>query len=48
MPSLRASLLEVTIPYIEYSKTTKDNVWVRVSGGIMFDDDIKRRRVRLI
>lgn len=30
-------------PYIEYSKTTKDMVWVRVSGKIQFDDDIKKK-----
>lgn len=26
-------------PYVEYSKTTADNVWIRVSGEIRFDDD---------
>ncbi len=32
-----------TVPYIEYSKTTKDMVWVRVSGEIQFDEDIKKK-----
>ncbi|HWP95416.1 MAG TPA: pyridoxamine 5'-phosphate oxidase family protein, partial [Syntrophomonadaceae bacterium] len=32
-----------TVPFIEYSKTRKDFVWVRVSGEIRFDDDIKRK-----
>lgn len=32
-----------TVPYIEFSKTTKDMVWVRVSGEIKFDDDIKKK-----
>ena len=30
-----------TVPYIEYSKTTKDMAWVRVTGEIIFEDDIK-------
>ncbi|MDR2167285.1 MAG: pyridoxamine 5'-phosphate oxidase family protein [Clostridiales bacterium] len=29
------------LPYIEYSKTTADAVWVRVRGEIKFCDDIK-------
>lgn len=29
------------VPYIEYSKTNKDMVWVRVAGKIEFDEDIK-------
>lgn len=32
-----------TVPYIEFSKTTKDMVWVRVSGEIKFDEDIKKK-----
>lgn len=32
-----------TIPYIEYSKTTKDMVWVRVSGEIHFDESMRIR-----
>jgi uncharacterized pyridoxamine 5'-phosphate oxidase family protein len=32
-----------TVPFIEYSKTSKDFVWVRVSGEITFDDDIKKK-----
>jgi uncharacterized pyridoxamine 5'-phosphate oxidase family protein len=32
-----------TVPYIEYSKTTKDLTWARVSGEIKFDDDIKKK-----
>ena len=32
-----------TVPYIEYSKTTQNMVWVRVSGEIKFDDDIKKK-----
>ncbi len=32
-----------SVPHIEYSKTTKDMVWVRVSGQIQFDDDIKKK-----
>jgi len=32
-----------TVPYIEYSKTTQDMVWVRVSGEIKFDDDLKMK-----
>lgn len=31
------------VPYIEFSITTKDMVWVRVSGEIKFDDDIKMK-----
>lgn len=32
------------VPYIEYSKTTKDMVWVRVSGKIHFDEDIVKKK----
>ncbi|TGE32177.1 pyridoxamine 5'-phosphate oxidase family protein [Desulfosporosinus sp. Sb-LF] len=35
------------VPYIEYSKTTKDMVWVRVSGEIIFDDDIRKKELIL-
>jgi uncharacterized pyridoxamine 5'-phosphate oxidase family protein len=31
------------IPYVEYSKTTKDMVWVRVSGEIHFEEDMKMK-----
>lgn len=31
------------VPYIEYSKTTQDMVWIRVSGEIKFDEDIKTK-----
>ena len=31
------------VPYIEYSKTTKEMVWTRVSGEIKFDDDITKK-----
>ena len=34
------------VPYIEYSKTTQNMVWIRVSGEIKFDDDIiKKERI---
>lgn len=33
----------VAVPYIEYSKTTKEMVWVRVSGEIRFDDSMPIR-----
>jgi len=32
------------VPYVEYSKTTKDMVWVRVSGKIQFDEDIEKKK----
>lgn len=32
------------VPYVEYSKTNKDMVWVRVSGKIQFDEDIEKKR----
>lgn len=32
-----------TVPFIEYSKTRRDMVWIRVSGEIQFDDDISKR-----
>ncbi len=33
----------VAVPYVEYSKTTKDMVWIRVSGEIHFDEDITKK-----
>lgn len=29
------------VPYVEFSKTTKDMVWVRVKGKIEFDESIE-------
>ena len=34
----------ITTPYIEYSKTTKEMVWIRVSGAIKFIDDLKKKK----
>ena len=34
----------ISVPFIEYSKTTKDFSWVRVSGEIIFDDDIEKKK----
>ena len=31
----------ITTPYVEYSKTTKEMVWIRVRGEIKFVDDLK-------
>jgi uncharacterized pyridoxamine 5'-phosphate oxidase family protein len=33
----------VAVPYVEYSKTNKDLVWVRVGGKIHFDEDIRKK-----
>lgn len=33
------------VPYVEYSKTTAANAWIRVSGEIRFDDDPKIKEV---
>ncbi|WP_407311274.1 pyridoxamine 5'-phosphate oxidase family protein [Desulfosporosinus sp. SB140] len=33
----------MAVPYIEFSKTTKDMVWVRVSGEITFEEDIRMK-----
>ena len=33
----------VAVPYIEYSKTTKEMVWARVCGEIRFDDSMPIR-----
>lgn len=31
------------VPYVEYSKTTKEMAWVRVSGEIHWDEDVKAK-----
>lgn len=37
--------LQLTIvPYIEFSTTTKDMVWVRVSGVINFEEDMSKKQ----
>lgn len=33
----------IAVPFIEYSKTTKDMVWIRISGEIQFDEDVKKK-----
>ena len=36
-----------TVPYIEYSKTTKEMVWVRVSGEIKFEESVEKKETVL-
>ncbi len=31
-------------PYIEYTKTNKNMVWVRISGKIKFDEDLRKKQ----
>lgn len=33
----------LVVPYIEYSKTTQNMVWVRINGAIQFDEDLNLR-----
>ena len=33
----------LAVPYVEYSKTTSEMVWVRVSGEIRWEDDLKTK-----
>ncbi|HEX3044640.1 MAG TPA: pyridoxamine 5'-phosphate oxidase family protein [Bacillota bacterium] len=33
----------INTPYIEYSKTTREMVWIRISGAIKFDEDPRKK-----